>query len=121
MDCADFGGTYLLEPSIDRCFRISGIAGPGQLLLSKNFRDRLDGEINDSGKLEKISLKKDSLKGFPDEEEVYYLVPPEEQIDYILDENNVELVENAKTMSNKTKIRLLRIKKKELEGKKAEN
>ena len=112
---------------IDRCFRISNLAGPGQLLVSEDFynkipeEERKKKEEGKEGALEKISLAKDSLKGFPNETHVYYVVPPEEQIDHILDDSNVELVEKAKNMTTKAKIKLLRIKKKELEQKTPEN
>ncbi len=102
-----------IGPPIDRCFRISKIAGPGQILVSKNFyAKKLDIEENQSlcQKFEKISIKEGTLRGFPAETEIYYLRPPEEQIEYILDEKNVELVETAQPMTTKVKMRLLRNK-----------
>ncbi len=63
---------------IDRCFRISKIAGPGQILVSKNFHaKKLDTEKNQSlcQKFEKIAIQEGTLRGFPAETEIYYLRP----------------------------------------------
>lgn len=93
---------------VDRCFRISSIAGPGQLLVSPDFMQRLRQETAEVDGFEKLSFPKKTLKGFENEEHVYYWVPPEEQINHILSDNQVELIEETKPMSVKAKIRLLR-------------
>lgn len=97
-----------IGPPVDRCFRVSSQAGPGQLLTSRAFYEKLTGESpNHSAKFEKMTLR-ESLKGFRDEYSVYYSIPDEKQLHHILDDNNVDLVEDSKIMSLKAKIRLFR-------------
>jgi hypothetical protein len=99
----------ILDPvgtPVDRCFRISSIAAPGQLLLSEEFFNLLKKE--DRENIAKISIAPEVLKGFPDVTNVYYSIPEEDVIQHILHENQVELVEKTKSMAAKVKIKLLR-------------
>lgn len=118
IDSASFfsdNGNYLdpVGVPVDRCFRISSIAAPGQLLFSEEFYQLLlqQGVPGNPGRYpdtEKISLAPDMLKGFPDVTHVYYSVPAGEIVKQILDPAQVELVEKGKSMAAKVKIRLLR-------------
>lgn len=91
---------------IDRCFRISKIAGPSQLLISKDFYENLCDE--NKHRFLRIHIKEDTLKGFKNEDTVYYYRPSQNIINYILDDKSVELIENSKPMVVKAKIKLLR-------------
>ena len=99
---------------IDLCFRISNIAGPGQLLVSKKFFSELPKKNQE--KFEKITIKKNTLKGFPKENEIYYCLPNDEQRNYIVSKENVDLIEETDTMTTKVKVRLLRKKIEHLEN-----
>lgn len=94
--------------TVDKAFRISGIAGPGQFLLSKEFMDKLDKSKEEREKYIKISIEEDTLKGFPKEQAVFYHIPSEDKKDYILSENNVFLIEKRRSMETKGLIKLLR-------------
>ena len=97
---------------IDRCFRISSIAGPGQTLISRSFYEKNETELSSTeNTFIKINLAKNTLKGFPEENFVYYLKPSKKQSEYILDDTNVELVEDSKDMITKAKLKLLREEK----------
>ncbi|WP_040508376.1 hypothetical protein [Leptospira wolffii] len=125
MTCAiDYGGEIInwsefldadgvFDPvgkTVDRCFRISSIAGPGQLIFSKDFKNLLE-KGNTESLLQdeycKFSFPAGTLKGFPTDDHVYYRVPNEDQVEYILSPDHVELVERARHLSIKAKIKLL--------------
>lgn len=100
----------LFEPigkPIDRCFRISGVCGPGQLLVSGSFYELLSKSKRET--FQKLSIRPRSLKGFDDVTSIYYRLPPQKQREYILSEAAKELVEEAKPLSVKAKLRLLRL------------
>lgn len=105
---------------VDRAFRISSLAGPGQLLISKSFFNKLSYE--NQRELIKISIKKGTMKGFPDDNEIYFREPPPDQMEYILNQNQVELVEEASVLSTKAKMKILgrRIRKLEQDNGKHE-
>ncbi len=95
--------------TIDRCFRISNLAGPSQLLVSRQFFKALTTISRDYEKeFENINLSK-ALKGFTDKEKnVYLSIPSEEQINYFLSDDNVDLVEEIDPMTTKLKLHLFR-------------
>lgn len=103
--------------TIDRCFRFSALAGAGQIVTSSYFYNRLISkkkELKDN--FINIHVKKETLKGFPDITDVYYDRPRKEKIDYYLDNNSVELIENARPMDIKAKLKLFREKISALEN-----
>lgn len=100
--------------AVDRCFRISSIAAPSNILFSNEFRDRLSPEHKD--KSIKIAIGNKMLKGVKPQGYINYVLPEEDQIDWILRDDNRQLIEeSAKPMSHKVKIKLLRRKIQNLE------
>ena len=99
---------------MDCCFRIQGIAGPNQVLMSKSFFDLLDS--NTQGEIIPIAIDKESLKGIENQDHVYFAKPTKKEIDWILDEKNRSLIEESKPMIHKAKLKLLREKVKTLES-----
>ncbi|AVV50602.1 hypothetical protein [Leptospira santarosai] len=96
--------------TVDRCFRISSIAGPGQLLFSKDFKTQLeDDTLNPLNKSEyfKLSFPQGNLKGFPLDDSVFFRIPRKDYINHILSPNQAELIELSQPMSIKAKIKLL--------------
>lgn len=103
--------------TIDRCFRFSSLAGSGQLITSEYFYKRLiDLDTSLKNEFELIHFKEGTLKGFPKIKDVYYSKPDDTRINYYLDSNNSELVENAKTLETKVKLKLFRNKVSNLEN-----
>ena len=104
--------------TLDRCFRFSGIAGAGQIVISEYFYQKLIDENRDHEQsFIKIHIIKETLKGFPDITDVYLDRPIEEKIDHFLSDKNVELIENAKPMDVKAKLKLFRERISKLEEK----
>jgi len=109
IDDNDGGKFDPIGPTVDRCFRISSIAGPNQTLCSRQFYEKL---VSCDPSLEanflKFHIAQKTLKGFDDETIIYYSIPCSEQVDYILEDANVDLVENSRTMAVKEKLHLFR-------------
>lgn len=101
-----------LGEAVDRCFRISSVAGPNQILLSKSFFQQLKKCDQDSEKLVvPISISDQMLKGTKGENHLYYVIPKDEEIEWILDEKNKTLIEDSsKPFIHKVKLKLLRRK-----------
>ncbi|WP_239671501.1 hypothetical protein [Leptospira levettii] len=98
-----------IGPTIDRCFRISSLAGPNQILASKYYYDKLcDYDTNYMKEFLRINIAEKSLKGFEKETCVFYRIPEKEKIEYILNDSNVDLVEEMPKMSIKEKLHLFR-------------
>jgi class 3 adenylate cyclase len=104
---------------VDRCFRMSSIAAPNQLLVSKDFYDKLfDLDKTTENKFYKLHLAKNSrMKGFPSEDTVYLAIPAEDEIQYVISDENRQLVEEMPPLYNKAKFKYLREKIKVLEKK----
>lgn len=98
-----------LGEAVDRCFRISSIAGPGNILFSNAFLEKLSSECQD--KYIRISVSDNFLKGVKKQNYINYVLPSEEEEKWLLSENNRQLIENStKPMVHKVKLKLLRKK-----------
>ncbi|AXR70067.1 adenylate/guanylate cyclase domain-containing protein [Leptospira mayottensis] len=62
-----------LGEAVDRCFRISSVAGPGHLLFSNAFREKLSNECEN--KYIRISVSDTFLKGVKKQEYINYVLP----------------------------------------------
>ncbi len=98
----------LIDPvgiPIDRCFRISSHAAPGQLLVSKYFHKTLSKE--NQGQFIQIELA-EHLKGL-DDKEVHYYKPNEDQINDIINKSksNGKFTDKEKPLAIKALLKLL--------------
>lgn len=104
-----------LGECVDRCFRISSAAGPGQILISRDFQMKLRRcKGFDGSELKKriipIAVSDDFLKGVEPQGHVYYLAPgATDEIRWTLHKKNRTLIEEtSRPMVHKAKLKLLR-------------